>query len=419
MLSSRKWNWLVGLSTVAVLAATAGVLTALLVDDQEDPVLFRTAARDVVGAAAGPDGNEVITTADPAVVFPLALEELPGSPTHLAVDPSTGDLWFLLFTYDGVSNTLYHYSRSADDIETFDIPSSTGTELYYAIQVDSRSHVIIAEGTLVTDFDPGTESLIQFPLEEPTTPAVTYVPGHARVVLDMTLGEESLLYLSRMNVPAITEFNVTSGESREFPYSKDFGPAYDIEFARGQVWLTSRWNIEGISTGQTGRIDLRTGAFSVVGAGTTALGVGPDGVVHGIRASSEQAPLADVVDVKDWQLVTVGFTSQSDKSRAISGLGILDYTAVDPTSGDIWFVGGGSSALFSLDPASGASREFQLPIYRGGPIHCPPPNPGQPNECPNLGELYTTVRGLAVAPNGDVYFSDATMSRIGVVLAGQ
>jgi hypothetical protein len=37
--------------------------------------------------------------------------------------------------------------------------------------------------------------------------------------------------------------------------------------------------------------------------------------------------------------------------------------------------------------------------------------------CPSVREIRTAVRGLAVAPNGYVYFADATRNRIGVIRA--
>ena len=41
-----------------------------------------------------------------------------------------------------------------------------------------------------------------------------------------------------------------------------------------------------------------------------------------------------------------------------------------------------------------------------------------PASCKNT-IMQTTVGGIAVAPNGDVYFSDSTMNRIGVIKAGR
>jgi streptogramin lyase len=96
----------------------------------------------------------------------------------------------------------------------------------------------------------------------------------------------------------------------------------------------------------------------------------------------------------------------------VDGLGVRDLIAVDRSTGASWIVGEGSKSIFRV--LDSAIREYNLPVYAGIELRCPPP----PVDCPD-GDLRTTVRGLAVAPNGDLYFSDATMNRIGVIHAGQ
>ena len=348
--------------------------------------------------------------ADPAMEFPTALSDLPNPPSHLAVDPKTGDLWFLIFTYDGTSNTLYHYSAVDGKVETFEIPSDSGSELYSAISVDSRGHVISAEGSVITDFDPASGEFINLALPEPATKAVGYSPSDGAWVLDMAISDSGLAYLSRMNIPAITEFGLSTGESRELPYPSTFGPAYDIELGDDAVWMTSVWNIIGLSTAQTGRIDPVTGEFTAVGPATTAISAGRDEAVLGVRASSAEAPTADLVEVS-----AAGFTSTpvapgDEKARLVQGLGIRDFMTVAPATGAVWVTGEGSGSVFRV--ISGSVREYNLPVYGGFAPRC------DATECPDA-NLRTAIRGLAAAPNGDLYFSDATLSRVGVIRADQ
>jgi streptogramin lyase len=351
--------------------------------------------------------------ADPAVEFPALLSGLPNSPSHLAVDPKTGDLWFLIFTYDGKSNTLYQYSAADGKVETFDIPSSSGSELYSAISVDSRGHVISAEGSVITDFDPSSGEFIQLSLPEPATKAVAYSPADGSSILDMSLTDDGLAYLSRMNIPAITELDLSTGNTRELLYPLSFGPAYDIELAGGSLWMTSKWNIAGLSTAQTGNIDLTTGEFAVLGPGTTAISAPPDGQVLGVRASSQEAPAAAVVEVSGAGLAALSIPSESDEAEITGGLGIRDFIAVDPGTGAAWVTGEGSESIFLVDGR--AVREYELPVYGWVALRCDV-DPGEP--CPEV-RLKTQVRGLAAAPNGDLYFSDATLSRVGVIRADQ
>jgi streptogramin lyase len=87
---------------------------------------------------------------------------------------------------------------------------------------------------------------------------------------------------------------------------------------------------------------------------------------------------------------------------------------VDPGGGAVW-AAGESSTLSKWDPRTGQTRTFQLPVYfvPGNVMRCP-----VGAKCEGA-TMYTKVSGIAVAPNGDVYFSDATMNRIGVIKAGQ
>ncbi len=411
LLRSRNRRWLAAAAAIALLAAGLGVLAARLTADEGAPPLGVT-SNDV--AAAGPNGEPVVVTADPAVEFPASLGGLANPPTHLAVDPKTGDLWFMIFTYDGVSNTLYHYSPLAGSVETFAIPSSTGSELFSAIGIDARGHVISAEGSVVTDFDPASKFFTQVRVEQPTTPTARYSPADGTSILDMAVGEGSVLYLSRMNVPAITELDLSTGKTRELPYPAEFGPAYDIELGRDGLWMTSRWNIETISSAQTGLIDVATGAFTTAGGGTTALATAPGGDTLGVRASTPEAPAPDLVRVTANGLAPLPFASASGKAGAISGLGILDNIAVDQKTGATWFTGQGSGSIFRVDTGTGVVREYKLPAYKGFVPRCPEGVP-----CPSNGNLATHVRGLAVVPNGDLYFADATLNRIGVIHAGQ
>jgi len=410
--ASRRFNrwWLATALAVAVVSVALGVFTALRTGEHGEAPLARVASE---AAAVGPNGEPQIVAADPAVEFPATLSELPNPPSRLAVDPKTGDLWFLIFTYDGKSNILYHYTPSHGKVETFSIPSSSGSELYSAISVDSRGHVISAEGNVVTDFDPSSGQFTQLSLPEPATRAVAYSASDGPWILDMTTSESALIYLSRMNIPAITEFDLSTGKTRELPYPPDFGPAYDIELGSGGLWMTSRWNIEGIGTAQTGRLDLTTGEFAVVGPGTTAISASPDGQVLGVRASSQEAPAAAVVEVSGAGLAALSIPSESDEAEIAGGLGIRDFIGVDPGTGAAWVTGEGSESIFLVDGR--AVREYELPVYGWVALRCDV-DPGEP--CPEV-RLKTQVRGLAVAPNGDLYFSDATMNRIGVIHAGQ
>lgn len=373
---------LIAAALAVLAAATAGVLTALLMSDEGAAPLGQL-AQDHAAEAVGPNGEPQIVAPDPAVEFPGTLADLPNPPSHLAVDPRTGDLWFVIFTYDGVSNTLYHYSPAGGSAETFAIPSSTGSELYSAIGVDSRSHVILAEGTLVTDFDPASGKFKQTGIGEPETQRVAYSPPDGTQVLDMALDDSGLAYLSRINVPAITELDLATGEKREIPYPPSFGPAYDIELAGAVLWMTSRWGVEGISQAQTGRVELATGVFVSAGPAMTALAANADGNIFGIQATTPAAA-AELGWVTEKGLEPASFVSAADRALATGGLGLMDYVAVDDTGRFAWIGSMGTESLIMIDLIAGAVREYTLPVYQRNIIpRCPPPDPNLPPPWPD------------------------------------
>jgi streptogramin lyase len=418
-LSSWNRRLVAAAAVAAVAGAGAGVLTALLTGGGGAPPL----GPDKAAAAVGPNGEPQIVAPDPAVEFPEALADLPNPPSHLAVDPATGDLWFMIFTYDGVSNTLYHYSPESGSVETFAIPSSTGSELYSAIGVDLRGRVIFAEGSVVTDFDPVTGKFTQTGIGEPETARVAYSPPEGTQVLDMALDDSGLAYLSRINVPAITELDLATGRVREIPYPSSFGAAYDIELAGAILWMTSRWNVEGVSEAQTGRIDLSTGAFASTGPAMTALAATEDGRVLGIRAAApDWRP--DLVWVSEEGAEYVTYASDADRLLVTGSLGLMDYVAVGEGGHEAWVAGWGSESILRIGARPATLREYRLPVYDAQMIiSCPPPDPNfpapSPGWCSMVSRLETQVRGLAVAPDGDVYFSDATLNRIGIIHAGK
>jgi len=404
---------------VAVLAIAAGVVSALLAGVGAGPLPGGPAA-----GATGPNGEPQIVSPDPAVEFPKALQGLANPPSHLAADPKTGDVWFLVFTYDGVSNTLYHYSPATGRVETFSIPSGGGSEIDHAIAVDARGHVIVAEGSVVTDFDPAAGRFSRIPIPAPETPKANYVPVDGAPVLDMALGDAGVIYLSRMNIPAITELDLTTGASREYPYPVAFGPADDIEVGDGGVWMTSRWSIEGVSEAQAGWIGLPSGVFVPGGRALTALGADGGGKVLGVLANTPDAgPGLARLSAGGQEPVSLGPGVEGELVAA--GLGILDYLAVDPERGVVWVASWGGESVLRVDTLGGTVREYKLPVYDRPVIpNCDidPENVSsgtEPDPCAAVGRLRTQVRGLAVVPNGDVYFSDATLNRIGVIHAGK
>jgi hypothetical protein len=168
---------LLGLSCVLVVAICALVV-----------VVYTESGSD-------PEPNEF--TSDPNIEYPEALSELMFWPGALATDASNGDLWFLAGTPDGMANQLVRYSASEGTLQRRTAPASAG--LYASMAVDSRGHVILAQGGFVLDVDPAGGH-------------VEYEPSPGGYFTDVALSDDGKAYVSKEYVAVIIEIDLRTGD---------------------------------------------------------------------------------------------------------------------------------------------------------------------------------------------------------------
>lgn len=408
---ARRHRGILAFVTVAAFGAVGaaiGVWDARSGGGGDAPVVLRFVSDEAGAMVISPSGESLGRTnlGDADVQFPAALANLPFSPTQLAIDPSSGDLWFLEFTYSE-KNALYRFDVDKDRVESFAVPASFGSELFSAIAVDQRGHVISAEGFVVLDFEPSTETYKEHTLVQ-ISPYQNTLSDEEAHIADIALGNDNLVYVSRLNVAAVTELNLESGQMRDLPLPKDFGQAYDIELTDGVLWVTSRWDVDSGPPAQTGNLDPKSGRFTVVPGKTTALDAGND---HVYAVSWDADP--KLVSVTDGGLAAVTDSAEAEAVFAEAITGFFDHMAVDQKSGTVWVAGDGSGAIARFDPSTGSLRSYEMPSYETLRFpHCPE---DFGRECPTSGLVTTRVRGLAVSPDGDVWFSDGTRNRIGFI----
>jgi len=386
---------------LSLIAAGAGVVVAVTTPwSSPAEEVFDTANEPAVADLDyGANSRLEPASADPDVEFPSVLSELPNPPTHLAVNPD-GDLWFLMFTYDGTANDLYRFSAEKGTLESQAIPASTGSELYSDIAVDSRGHVISAEGNVVLDIDPGG-GYKALPLPAPVN--VTIQSGReGTYVIDMALSRDDKAYLTRMNTAAITELNIRTGETREIPVPVELGQFYYIALAGDDIWMTTWADTEQVPT-QTAVLSLANGEVQGVSTKSVAFGADQHGRVYASTQGGSGLMWAD----------SKGATQVSVPGSARSLSGLLDFIVVDDERGRVWTAGG--EGITSRDVSSGKTDHYILPIIDNAvPIHIPSSCLGVKCDFTPKTEI-THVGGIAVAPNGDVYFSDKGYNRIGVI----
>jgi len=377
------------LLAAVALAAGLGVLGAWLVgDDGQSPA-------GELGPVAG--AAEVASAGDPAIKFPLALEGLEAPPSDLVIDPQAGELWFSIFSDNG--HKLYRYDPTTDGLEHYDLPSDPGgTGLFSAILVDERGHVLVGYGLTVADFDPVAEKFSVFAL--PETPAnLEVLDANMKPFITDMIALDGKLLIGRLNTAALTELDTNNGDVVEHPIPSSFGCAINMVAADG-VYM-SNWIGFGKER-QVARLDIKTDAFEPLAFGASALAADAQGGI--LAAKMDEAALASV----DGTLA-----SSLDVKEAGDILsGINDALAVDGRSGTLWFTGN-RGTIARLDPATSAVTVYELPRY------VVPANVirGVAGEPPTDRIQATWVGGLTVDAEGNLYFSDQTAKRIGIIPA--
>jgi streptogramin lyase len=408
----KGWVALAAIGALAIVAGAAGAYDAISSGDRGAPAVVRLISDDAGATVNSPTSDPLgqVQTGDPAVQFPAALADLPFSPTHLAIDQTTGDIWFMEFTY-AERNTLYRYSERTDKLESFPVPASKGSELYSAIAVDSRGHVISAEGFVVLDFDPATETYKEYPLPQ-ESPYENQLIGDRQFIADMALSDGGLAYVSQLDVAAITEIDLESGSIKELPLPKDFGQADDITVVGETLWVANVSDIDGGPPAQMGSLDLASGQFTLVQGKTTAIDAGA-GQVYAVTWH----PGSTVATVAGPGLAPVIDAADDEAAFASSLSGTMGHVVVDRKSGRVWATAEHASAVVRVEPSTKSVRSYLLPSYEAMVFaHCPE---GFGAPCPASTVVNTRVRGLSVSPSGDLWFSDGTRNRTGVIRAGE
>lgn len=402
-------------ASAAIVGASTGVWAAARDRDATEAPLTAlnppaiSEARDTAGEFS--PGIRPGRVGDPAIEFPKNLDSLPQSPYDIVADTKSGHVWFLVTPNGSPTFLLYDYDPSTGSVSTFEIPSSP-VNLFYGMDVDPRGHVLLGYGFLVIDFDPSSGTYRQHSLL-----TTAHEGSHRQFAGSIGAGwvtdiaaSESHAYVSRANTNAVTEVNLETGGMRELPFPPTFGVPLDIAIAAEDLWLTNIVDVEEGPPSQTGVLRVSTGQFEVVtgktmaldndGAEVYAIAWPPDALVRMERDGPEPVSERSVP----------GLTAPTG-SGGVAG----DLLAVDGAT--MWLAGSGRvGSIARYDVASGAVRVYELPSVFSTRHRCPPPDPNRGDGCPAEVEVFPAPGGLAVASNGDLYFTDTQGSgRIGVI----
>lgn len=390
----NRRTYLYAAAACAVLSAVAGFAAAVLNGRSgEGPPLTGGSAQ--AGAAALGASSQV---ADGVVQWPGPLSGLPEAPSHLAVDDS-GRLWFPVFT---APPRLYEFDPASGQLRYHELPSDggIGTGLFSGFGRANNGHLVIAYGYLLVDFDPINGRARRYDLPVPPANFRKATLEEGSWVTDLSLGE-TVAYLGRMNAASVTAVDLTTGVIREIPMPESFGPVLRLLAAPDGIYVSNIYGAVGIGR-QMGLLRY-DGKYEGLEGTATDFVLGQGGIVY-------VSPMGDTPKELRGQQPSDLFTG--DTSAISSG---IDYLAADEKSGVLWLGSKGFGRVGRVDTASHAVKWYELPGYEV-PVSLRDCLPDVP--CDGTAAV-TSVNGLAVAPDGALYFSTGIGNRIGIIRAGQ
>lgn len=387
---------------ITLISATAGALAVLLLPTDQ-PITAPDAQADVV---SGPDGRPMIVTqqADAQINFPPELTELGVSIEKLAIDQA-GNVWIPALSGGDSGHSLYRYDTANSTVDKFEPPDRPGSALSSAIGISSQGDVVLAYGGAVSVIDPSNGSFDTYELPKESPNYIAFGIAESAHVTDMAIGPGDVAYITRENIAAVTLVDLVSGATSELPIKGASGNAFDVEVMGDDVYVASWVHGEDIFDGTTG--------------GTRIVRLSPGGSQEQLDGSAWAISLREnAVYSLDLEGELRAYNAQSltgVSETLVPAASIDGRLAVDNTTTNVWISGQEADRIVAWNRASQSLTTFDLPLYEvvGSALICP-----VGAECKNA-TMHTAVGALAVAPNGDLWFTDNTMQRVGVIHASE
>jgi hypothetical protein len=364
---------------------------------------YEAAATDSAGV-----NNSGLTATDRGsdkVQFPAYLSNIPGlpagtlAPFDIAFD-ADGNLWMTWFDASG-GIVLARNPAGTTTVSEYSIPSERTSQVHLGI--DGKGRPVVGAGEEVVVVDPSSLAYQTIVLptssQTPSPSDPPGVPSAAGQILGVRAQGESA-FLLRYEMSSITEVSLESGQINDVAVPSSFGRLDDFVVTPDRIWLLKTGN-GADGTSQIGSLDRSTGNLNVVQTKIHSAGVYKDGVI-----------------ALTWNPDGVAFIDSGGVQPIHSGA--LDTAIVDkigPEStvhddgrGGIWLSDVSAKEIVWLDPSTAAADVYALPVWQtSGTIECPPGGNCGP------ATVLTDITATAVSPEGDLYFADATMNRIGEI----
>lgn len=398
MVHLRSLNLVSWAMAVILAGAVIGVLTALALPNDRS-VTVPSAQAHVVYAPDGPILT-VVQEADQRVLFPPALSELGAPVEKLAIDES-GQIWIPAFSGFDSGHVLFRYDIASGSIEQFKLPDEPGSALSSGVGISSTGKVVLAYGGIVAAMNPasGEFTIYELPRESPNYN--DFGIPESMLVTDMALDSNDVAYVTRENVAAVTTIDLNTGETSEIRVEGVTGNLFDVEVIDQDVYVAN-WvhggDIYDGSTGGTRLVKLSPrGEQQVLAGSAWALAEGANSL-YSVDLKGEVRAFLD--------------GSLFEMTDQVPGAAIEGRIRVDARSHDVWISGREADTITQLQTDSMSMTPYKLPVYEGLNFGC---SASAQCDLALRPTVHTGVGAMATAPNGDLYFTDATMQRIGVI----
>jgi DNA-binding CsgD family transcriptional regulator len=311
------------------------------------------------------------------------------APTDLAIGPD-GDLWVTWVGSDGKA-VLARNPADTTSVSLYGVPISVrGIDAF--VEIDAKGRPVVGSGGQVAVIDPKT-------LEYKTIS----MPVAQMLVLDVE-GESAFVVPWETDGLALTvaSADLETGVVSEIAVPSSFGGVDGIELSPDAIWLLKTADGPN-ATSRIGRLDRETGDLQVIDRKVRSAGVYGDGLVV-VTWDPDSVVLVDSAG----QVTPVQVDSLAPY---LSVLGIEVPIALDGPNA--WIADITQRFVSRIDISSGDAEVILLPSYQMATNDsCP-----RGADCPDTVTVFTHITATAVSPGGDLYFTDATRQRVGVIRA--
>ncbi|HEY8766085.1 MAG TPA: hypothetical protein VIP09_02285 [Dehalococcoidia bacterium] len=344
---------------------------------------------------------KLLDSGSDAIQFPAFLGPIQGRPTDITVDDS-GRVWAASIDEDG--SLWLNEGQPQSEIQHYRIPTKSvpsNAELAMA----GKGELVIGAGQELIRFNLQTLAYSTLTLPAKQTDAASSQQGVGAVV-DLHV-DAGYAYVSRFGEPGITRVSLGDEAVEVISVPEQFAD-FDHFLVTGQlIWLLRTADTQNGPDSQIGMLDTASGKLTVV-----------DGKVR------TAAPFKSGILALRWDPQDIAYVDSSGAhpidvpglDTYISTMGPDARISIAPDGQTVWISDVTSNSILRVSLTDLSIQSYPLPMWQlpGSGPNCP--NGG---DCSHVFDVRTRVVAIDTSSNGDVYFAEDTINRLGLILLNQ